>query len=459
MADLLPLHIGAGVSAQGGSLRFCPGNAAGVCYSVGVPTSSAESESGNIYFQISAPTSYQWVALGTGTGMAGSNMFIMYQDGQGNVTISPRIGGNHVMPTLDTSATAAQLTVLAGSGVSADGNTMTANVRCANCESWSGGGELNLKSTESSWVGAWRKGKSLATTSRSASLVQHDDTVIFEFDLTRAVLSTDSNPFVAAAATAPGGGGGGDAGGSGGGDAGGPGGGDAGGSGGGADGDGSGVTVVATNPSDTSILVAHGVIMAIVFVILYPLGALLMPLLGTWWAHAGFQTVVWLLMWAGVGLGIRYAKYLNIVSPIQHLNPSILMESSEKLTSLTIHQLFDQTHTILGTVIVCLMAIQPALGYAHHRHFLKHQRRGLVSHAHIWYGRALMLLGVINGGLGLQLANANNSLVIAYSVVAGVMFLLYAIGKTLVSIKKKQAAGPASGRIRSGPKNEGGSPA
>jgi hypothetical protein len=51
-----------------------------------------------------------------------------------------------------------------------------------------------------------------------------------------------------------------------------------------------------------------------------------------------------------------------------------------------------------------------------------------------------MVLGVINGGLGLQLANARNSLIIAYSVIAAILFLLYAIGKTLVSIRKKQTA-------------------
>jgi hypothetical protein len=108
-------------------------------------------------------------------------------------------------------------------------------------------------------------------------------------------------------------------------------------------------------------------------------------------------------------------------------------------------------------VVVCLLVIQPALGYAHHRHFLKHGQRGLVSHAHIWYGRALMLLGVINGGLGLQLADERNSLIIAYSVVAGVMFLLYVITKVLTSTK--QGANPSSSRMRIRRKNEAGSPA
>jgi hypothetical protein len=298
-----------------------------VCYSVGVPTTSAKSESGNIYFQISAPTTYQWVALGTGTGMDGSNIFIMYQDGNGNVTLSPRLGPNHVMPVLDTSSTAAQLTVLAGSGVSADGKTMTANVACANCESWAGGHTLNLQDAQSGWIGSWRKGAPIDSTSKSVSLIMHDDTVIFEFDLTKAAVTTDSNPFVAATNTTSSGGGG-------------SGGGDSSGSGGDSSAGGGGVTVVATNQNN-NILAAHAIIMSIVFVILYPLGALIIHILGRWWVHAGFQTVVWLLMWAGFGLGIKYAKYLNIVSPLRmllhrfgivKLTMEISTSSSTKLT-------------------------------------------------------------------------------------------------------------------------------
>lgn len=57
-----------------------------------------------------------------------------------------------------------------------------------------------------------------------------------------------------------------------------------------------------------------------------------------------------------------------------------------------------------------------------------------------------MVLGVINGGLGLRLADAKDSLIIAYSVVAAIIFLLYAILKTLVSIRRKQAANPRRSR-------------
>ena len=49
----------------------------------------------------------------------------------------------------------------------------------------------------------------------------------------------------------------------------------------------------------------------------------------------------------------------------------------------------------------------------------------------------MIILGIINGGLGLQLADASNSLIIAYSVVSAVVFLGYGIVGTLISIRKK----------------------
>jgi len=60
--------------------------------------------------------------------MAGASIFVMYADGNGNVTISARDGGQgHVQPLLDSSLMQG-VELLAGSGVV--GNVMTANVRC-----------------------------------------------------------------------------------------------------------------------------------------------------------------------------------------------------------------------------------------------------------------------------------------------------------------------------------------
>lgn len=92
----------------------------------------------------------------------------------------------------------------------------------------------------------------------------------------------------------------------------------------------------------------------------------------------------------------------------------------------------------MGTIICALLAVQPILGWLHHQYFLKNQRRGLISHAHIWYGRVLMVLGIVNGGLGLQLADAPKAFIVAYSVVAGITSILYVAGTLVGEMRKKR---------------------
>jgi hypothetical protein len=65
----------------------------------------------------------------------------------------------------------------------------------------------------------------------------------------------------------------------------------------------------------------------------------------------------------------------------------------------------DQAHPIIGIVLFILIFFQPILGYMHHRLFKKYKRRTFWSHAHIWLGRIIITLGIINGGLGLDLAH------------------------------------------------------
>lgn len=52
----------------------------------------------------------------------------------------------------------------------------------------------------------------------------------------------------------------------------------------------------------------HGIIMATVVLILFPIGALSMRLLGRWWLHAGLQILSLFLLIAGFGIGIYLAK-------------------------------------------------------------------------------------------------------------------------------------------------------
>ncbi|KAJ8122013.1 hypothetical protein O1611_g9950 [Lasiodiplodia mahajangana] len=148
-----------------------------------------------------------------------------------------------------------------------------------------------------------------------------------------------------------------------------------------------------------------------------------MPLFGSWVLHAVWQIGSFLAMWAGFVIGI-------ILSQRTGIN-------------------FMENHTILGTVVVALFGVQPIGGYLHHLHYVKTQSRGLVSYGHIWYGRILIVLGIINGGLGLQLAGASQSFVIAYSVVAAVIFTVYVGVAIFGEIKRARSTGSRNERKRS----------
>ncbi|KAI0432644.1 iron reductase domain protein [Xylaria sp. FL1042] len=372
-----------------------------VCYQIGVPEVSASSGEGNIYMQLQAPTTYSWVALGTGTQMSGANIFVMYADGTGNVTVSARKGTGHVEPEHQTDT---QIELLAGSGIVDNGKTMMANVRCANCESWSGG-SLSLTSTDANFISAWKSGSALNSKSLEADISRHDAHDQFTFDLTKATVTDDANPFVEASNggsgegnTTPSNGSGSES------------------------GSGSAETPswIREIPKLES---AHGIIMSIVMVVLYPLGSILMPLFGSWVLHAIWQIGSFLVMWAGFAIGVVLSQRTGIN--------------------------FTENHTILGTVVVALFGVQPIGGYIHHLYFIKHQKRGLVSHGHIWYGRILIVLGIVNGGLGLQLAGASQSLVIAYSVVAAVIFSAYIGGAIFGEVKRHRGSGLGD-RVRKG---------
>ncbi|KAK5628249.1 hypothetical protein RRF57_003964 [Xylaria bambusicola] len=376
-----------GAFGTAATVSRCPTN--NVCYQVGVPEASASSAKGNIYMQLRAPTTYSWVAFGTGQQMRGANIFVMYANGNGNVTVSPRYGTGHSEPEHQTDT---HIKLLAGSGIVDNGNTMLANIQCGNCESWNGGsGSLELTDTSANFIAAWKRGSALNSNSLAADISMHDSYSQFTFDLTQATIANDGNPFVNASS---------------------------GGSGEGSTlpngntGSGGGDSSVSEIPILAS---AHGIIMSIVMVVLYPIGSALMPLFGNWVLHGVWQMGSFFLMWAGFAIGVVLSQRTGIE--------------------------FGSTHTLLGTVVVALFGVQPIGGYLHHLHYVKYQKRGLVSYGHIWYGRVLLVLGIVNGGLGLELATADRSLVVAYSVVAAVLFAIYIGGAILGEVKRARGSG------------------
>ncbi|KAH9862002.1 hypothetical protein IAQ61_010203 [Plenodomus lingam] len=338
--------------------------ASDVCFELNIPATTAQTGSGDIFFSISAPTTYSWVALGQGSnGMTNANIFMIYQDGRGNVTLSPRHAVGTTMPLFDPEI---DVELLGGSGVS--NGTMMANIKCGNCESWQGG-NMDFTATSGGFIHARLSGPSLDSTDVEQAVNFHSSYGVFSWPFSSAVGGASVNPFEDATLTAntttsaAGGGG-------------------------------SGI-------NDAAVLWCHGIFASVAFVFLFPLGGILIRVgnfPGLIWVHAGLQMFAWVLFMTAFGLGLYY----GIMDNYMH-----------------------EAHPIIGIVLVAMMLVQPLFGWLHHLRFVRTGGRTVFSHSHIWIGRIAIILGMINGGLGMKLSGVTNSYYIVYSVFAGVLGLSY----------------------------------
>ena len=346
--------------------------------------------------------------------MSGSNMFIVYSKDSTNVTISPRLGTGHSMPQHDGSA---QVTLLEGSGIASDGS-MVANVRCDNCDSWSGG-SMSFTDSSSSWIYASRSGDALDTDDVSASISQHNNDKTFSLDLSSGTGGSSSNPFVTQSeqpsesaavsgsgtsqtATAS------------------------------QTGDSSSTSTVSTptngvsdplassgagttsgsdsgtnasqmteSDNTSTLLNSHGIIMSVLFLALFPFFSLTLYLPTTKkvrFIHAPLQVLATILLIIGMALGIVLGNRIDEI---------------------------DGYHQIIGFIVVAMLVLfQPAMGLYQHLYYHKTGGRTIFGVMHRWLGRSMILLGIINGGLGWQLTNSTGAYV-PYGVVAGIVFLIY----------------------------------
>lgn len=143
---------------------------------------------------------------------------------------------------------------------------------------------------------------------------------------------------------------------------------------------------------------AHACIMSIVFIILYPLGAISIHLpienipyfKNTYLKkkvtamHIPIQVIGFIMMVGGMALGIRIGYNLGYLEDPVH------------------------AHVVIGLLVVCtIIVFQPVMGILQHRHFKRTGGRSIFAYLHRWTGRCAIILGMINSGLGFQLAETN----------------------------------------------------
>ncbi|EME83410.1 uncharacterized protein MYCFIDRAFT_59084 [Pseudocercospora fijiensis CIRAD86] len=390
LGQVLALAFLLSASAQAAVSKTCP-STSGICFSLSIPDQTAQSGNGDIFFQISGPsTSHEWIALGQGEGMAGANIFVVYLSANGmNVTVSPRLGKGHIEPQHQ-NGQGANVTLLKGSGV--ENGTLTANVRCAGCSSWNGG-SMNFAGTGATWIYASKSGTPIQSDDLAAEISYHDDHGGFNWDFASAkggAVSANANPFLAATASE------------------------------------ASTQAIGGGVSD-SYIIAHAVFACLAVAFLLPIGGILIRvgnLPNLLIIHSAIQYLGLSFYIIAFGLGAYYASK-------EHY--------------------WSNRHPIIGTVVFGLMLTQPLWGVLHHRMYKKTQGRTISSWFHLSVGRIVILLGIVNGGLGLQLGGKSKGAKIGYGVGAGIMGLLYILAilygenKRRSSRQNRSASGESTG--------------
>jgi hypothetical protein len=67
----------------------------------------------------------------------------------------------------------------------------------------------------------------------------------------------------------------------------------------------------------------------------------------------------------------------------------------------------------------------PVAGSYNHWRFRKTGKKTKIGYGHVWVGRILIILSLINGGFGLKLAKEGSGGKIAYAVLAAVAAITY----------------------------------
>ncbi|KAL3446313.1 hypothetical protein BJX65DRAFT_296340 [Aspergillus insuetus] len=350
--------------ASGNPALFHPPNRSDISFTIAVSTTTANvSRNEAILLQVEAPTTIQWIALAQGDQMAGANMFIVYASSATEVTVSPRAGTGHVPPEYNSNG---RVSLLPGTGIR--NGTMTTRFQChTSLED----PNTSLSARNSSWIWAYKNGSPMDTGNVSAAIGYHDAFGAVLIDLSHAHATNgddSSDPFSDAR------------------------------------------LINTPSRSLTPMAIAHGCLMSLAFVLLFPLFALLAPVSRNTRMpmpipkyHAPLQFLTVLITLAGFSLGVR-------------------MWSANGAT--------PAAHPILGIITVAsLSLVQPTLGWLRHRQFKRTGGKSVFTFGHRWLGRAMIVLGVVNGGLGFWWVGSSvvglRAGMIVFAVVAGVVFMVY----------------------------------
>nr|POE68799.1 hypothetical protein CFP56_66813 [Quercus suber] len=324
---------------------------------------SAAPSTGDLYFHMSAPAGNSWMAVGFGSQMAGALMLVAYPNSAGDsITISPRIGTGHTEPEYYEDIKCELV------GAAANSNTVTsdeehghpynvamvADAVCHNATNW-GSGSIQLGvqdgNTAQQMIFAVGPGLPLSSNSLTAPLHRHEFTGLFTMDLKQASSDSASVPLPNSSDAA-------------------------------ANYTLSGATAAtdAKEDGDPAPFI-HGAVMSLTFIVIFPLGALLLRVFQRVLAHIIVQCIGLVLFLMATAGGIVVSQAYN---------------RSKN---------FNSAHQVIGILLLLALFAQLGLGILNHRIFKKENRTTIMGKIHRFLGPGIMLFGLVNACLGFVLAN------------------------------------------------------
>jgi flagellar biosynthesis protein FliQ len=214
---------------------------------------------------------------------------------------------------------------------------MSAYIICYSCNKWSSG-SLDLTSTDAPWMWAAGPDQTLQSDNKNANIEEHASYGNFYMNMTSAVSkATDATPHLNGTTSSAG---------------------------------------VSTGGDTNDILVKiHAILLSGSFLVLFPLGIIALR----WRGLVKIHWIVQLVATAACLLGLGVAIVMSVQSKQ--------------------YKSFSFTHQILGIAVVAVLIAQAIFGYLHHKNYKKVGGRTVVSHMHIWTGRIVVLIGMIDGVL------------------------------------------------------------
>jgi hypothetical protein len=125
-------------------------------------------------------------------------------------------------------------------------------------------------------------------------------------------------------------------------------------------------------PGSVAVLVVlHAILLGGSFILLFPLGVSFLRFFNSFTLHWMLQATTAIICIVGLAVAVA----LSVID----------LEYNS----------FTATHQIIGMLVVAAVVFQVVLGYLHHKNF-KVGGRTWASYAHLWTGRTVIMVGMIN---------------------------------------------------------------